>query len=96
MQNDRFGMTQPRYGRWFHNTERWLIHIKEHRTGDIVPVRRRNGQLSYQELGIQVAPELYRVVRKVPDADIPPDRLIEYDPARTQPTLNCNCQLVTT
>lgn len=78
MHHDKYEVTQHRYGKWFHNNERRLINIREHKTGDIVPVQRRNGQISYQELGMQVAPELYMVIRKVSDTEIYTGQLIGW------------------
>jgi hypothetical protein len=78
MQHDKYEVTQHRYGKWFHNNERWLINIREQKTGDIVPVRRRSGQVSYQELGIQVAPGLYTIMRKVSDTEIYTGQLIGW------------------
>ena len=81
MQHSPHDMMHPRYGEWFYDEKRWLIRIRDRKTGDIVPARRRSGSLSYHELEIQVAPGLYASVRNVPDAEIPPNQLIAFDPA---------------
>jgi hypothetical protein len=56
------------FGEWKKHNREWLVSIEDHRTGDIVSIRRRDGTVSRHELTEQISSGLYRAGKEIPEA----------------------------
>lgn len=58
------------FAEWRKDGREWLVSVDDRSVGEIIPVRRRNGTVSWHELTVQVSPKLFRVGDEIQEAEV--------------------------
>jgi hypothetical protein len=70
MEREREASRESGLGEWRNSSGTWLVSIDGHGVGDIVAVRRRNGNVSHHELTVQVSPKLFIAGEDIVGAEV--------------------------